>query len=49
MVSHKKVYKLQYSHNVIFSAQEGVLHFEARANGQIIGQTSIDFAQALYY
>jgi hypothetical protein len=43
------LYKLDYSLNVIFGAQEGVLKFEARANGQVIGKTSVDFARALFY
>ncbi|KAL3449873.1 hypothetical protein BJX65DRAFT_305887 [Aspergillus insuetus] len=48
-VSGRLVYKLDYSLNVIFGAQEGVLKFEARANGQVIGKTSVDFARALFY
>ncbi|KAL2851693.1 hypothetical protein BJX68DRAFT_265937 [Aspergillus pseudodeflectus] len=48
-VSGRLLYKLDYSLNVIFGAQEGVLMFEARANGQVIGKTSVDFARALFY
>jgi hypothetical protein len=48
-VSDRVLYKLDYSLNVIFGAQEGVLKFEARADGQVIGKTSVDFARALFY
>ncbi|KAL3483161.1 hypothetical protein BJX62DRAFT_245151 [Aspergillus germanicus] len=48
-VSGRLVYKLDYSLNVIFGAQESVLKFEARANGQVIGKTSVDFARPLFY
>ncbi|KAJ0417519.1 hypothetical protein BJY00DRAFT_325500 [Aspergillus carlsbadensis] len=43
------VYKFDYSLNVVFGAREGVLKFEARSNGKVIGKTSIEFAKALYY
>ena len=40
---------LEYSINVTFGAQDGMLKFEASSQGQVIGYTSIKFATAKYY
>lgn len=43
------VYDLDYDIKVIFGAQEGVLKFEAHADGQLIGATSINFTHTSFY
>lgn len=45
----KIVYDLHFSIKVVFGAQEGVLKFEAHADGQLIGATSINFTHANFY
>ncbi|KAK2850556.1 hypothetical protein FQN49_005545 [Arthroderma sp. PD_2] len=42
-------YRLKCEVNIIFGAQDGVLKFETRSQGQVIGKTTIDFASTKYY
>ncbi|KAL2826198.1 hypothetical protein BJY01DRAFT_150276 [Aspergillus pseudoustus] len=48
-VDGQLVHRLDYDLTIIFGAQDGVLKFEARANGGVIGHPSIDFAKVFYY
>lgn len=43
------LYKLDYSVHIVFGEEEGLLKFEARMNDQVVGDTSIEYADAFYY
>lgn len=43
------LYKLDYSVHVVFGAEEGLLKFETRMNDRVVGDTSIEYADAFYY
>ncbi|EEP75420.1 conserved hypothetical protein [Uncinocarpus reesii 1704] len=42
-------YSLKYTVRVIFGAKDGVLKFEARSDGRLIGTTSITYATAQHF
>jgi hypothetical protein len=43
------LYRLQYEVKVIFGAREGILKFEAHAQGKVIGNTTINFYSPKVY
>lgn len=41
----RKLYKFEYLFEVVLGAKEGTIAFRVRSQGQIVGETSIDFSK----